>query len=74
MLGLHFTDVMACDLVERYQHSGSIFDFMVTVFCAVLQYSLIDKYLASEEPATLVWRVSPWQWRQQDLKSVGSWM
>jgi hypothetical protein len=25
---------------------------MVTVFCAVLQYSLIDKYIASEEPDT----------------------
>jgi hypothetical protein len=54
MLSLHFMDMMACGLVDRYQHSGSIFDFMVTLFCAVMQYSLIDKYLASEEPASLV--------------------
>jgi hypothetical protein len=46
MLSLHLMDVMACGLVDRNQHSGSIFDFMVTVFCAVMKYSLTDKYLA----------------------------
>jgi len=34
--------VMTCGIGDRYQHSGSIFYFIVTVFCAVmLQRSLL---------------------------------